>query len=258
VQSALIFAVMFIGVIAQTAAIWRCFHEGLALRHAAFLALTAVTLSREVVDLAVRGHYDPYFYFWKATQWPLAILGACAAIEAFWHLARHFRNVRSFGFILLGVISAVAALVALTVTVINSRWHGALSGALMFEECAELGLMLISILSLAFFRLLPSIPVRPNSIRHLLILFTLFGFAFAGNFVGLLSLGQWRFTTNLIITAGIALPYFVWAAVMKKSGETLPFPMPPLMSIAEIRALDEWDRRLYSEGSAVLREIDPP
>ncbi len=256
-QSALIFAIIFVGAVAQTAAIWRCLREGLLARHVAFVGLTTLTLSREVVDLVSRGHPHPYVEFWRATQWPIALLGACAAIEAFWRLALHFRNIRGFGSILLGGIAGVAAMAALAVTAINSEWTGWLRGPLRFEECVELGLMLVAILSLAFFRLVPSIPVRPNSIRHLLILVTLFGSQFAGNFIGLVSAGQWRFSANLTITAGLAVSYTLWVFLMKRAGEFLPFSAPPVMSAEEISALDEWDRQLYAEGSAALGDMDP-
>lgn len=257
VQSALIFAIIFVGAVAQSAAIWRCLREGLLARHIAFVGLTTLTLSREVVDLLSRGHPYPYVQFWKATQWPIALLGACAAIEAFWRLALHFRNVRGFGSILLGGITGVAVIAALAVTAINSEWKGWLRGPIIFEECVELGLMLVAMLSLAFFRLVPSIPVRPNSIRHLLILVALFGSQFAGDFVGLVSRGQWRFTANFIITAGIAASYTVWALRMKRAGELLPFAVPPVMTAEEIAALDEWDRQLYAEGNAALGDMDP-
>src|ERR1700733_2880157 len=110
-----------------------------------------------------RGHLHPYFEFWTATQGPLALLGAAAAIEAFWRLALHFRNVRAFGFVLLGGIPGVAAMATWIVAAMNSKWHGPLSGRLRFEECVELALMIVAMLSLGFFRLAPSIPVRPAS-----------------------------------------------------------------------------------------------
>jgi len=244
---------MYIGATAQIATIWRCWREQLLLRHAAFIGLTLLTLSREIYAMV-----SPYKYigFWKLTQWPIAVMGACAAIEAFWRLALHFRNIRGFGFILLGAITGVSAIAALTVTVLNTKWDGPLRGPITFEECVELALMLIAMLSLSFFRLVPSIPVRPNAVRHLLILVGLFAAQFAGNFIGLVSRGQWRFTANFFITGGLAVSYIMWALLIKKSGEKLPFAVPPVMSPEQIAALDKWDRKLYAEGKAILGDID--
>jgi hypothetical protein len=127
----------------------------------------------------------------------------------------------------------------------------------MFEECVELALMIVAMLSLGFFRLVPAIPVRPNSIRHLLVLSSLFGSSFAGNFIVLVSLGQGVFTANLTIAVGMAVSYWWWALRMNRSGEVLPFAVPPMASLEQIEALNEWDRRLYAEGKAMLDDNPP-
>jgi hypothetical protein len=254
VHSALIFATISAGAVGQAAAIWQVVRERLFLRHAAFFALVALTLSRAVVALATWGHVHPYLEFWKATEWPLALAGAAAAIEAFWRLALHFRNVRGFGLVLLGAIIGVAAIAGGCVTAMNSRWDGPLRGPLMFGECVELAIMLVAILSLAFFRLVPAIPVRPNSIRHLLILASLFGSSFAGSFLLLVTRWQQVFAANLTITAGMALSYWWWALRMNRSGEVLPFALPPVASAEQMEALNEWDRRLYARGEAMLKD----
>jgi hypothetical protein len=256
VQSALILAIILIGAVGQAASIRQIIRERLFFRHVAFFALMALTLSRAIVALVSRGHLHPYLEFWKATRWPLTLLGAAAAIEAFWRLAMHFRNVRGFGFILLGVIAGVAAAVAWIVAAMNSKWDGPLRGPFMFEECVELALMLVTMFSVAFFRLVPAIPVRPNSIRHLLVLSSLFGSSFAGTFIGLVSRGQGWFAANLTITAGMAVSYWWWALRINRSGEVLPFPIPPMASLGEIEALNELDRRLYAEGNALLDDLD--
>ena len=91
--------------------------------------------------------------------------------------------------------------------------------------------VLVAMLSLAFFRLVPSIPVRPNSIRHLLILLTLFSALVVRG--QLYRLGDpaelWcaqpdhhhRFGDFVLV---------VGAGWMNRSGEDLPFPVPPLAS----------------------------
>ena len=226
--------------------------ERLYVQHAAFCGMTMVTLSRGIFILASRGHVHPYLEFWKATQWPLALLGAAAAVEAFWRLALHFRNVKGFGSILLGVIVGVAALAAWIVTALNSRWDSPLRGPITFEECVEVALMVVAILSLSFFRSISSIPVRPNAIRHLLILSFLFGSSFAGNLIELVHPVIGTFAANVTISAGLAVGYCWWAVWMRRSGEALPFPVPPLATPEEMEALNAWDRRLYAEGKGVI------
>jgi hypothetical protein len=258
VQSALIFAFILLEAIGQMAALWRMTRERLYLRNAAFAGLTILTSSRAVFSLASRGHVHPYFEFWRATMWPLALLGAAAAVEAFWRLALHFRNMRGFGSILLGVIIGVAVLAARIVTAMNSTWDGPVRGPLAFEECVEVALMIVAILSLGFFRSISSMPVRPNAVRHLMILSFLFGTSFFGNFIELVNPAHGAFVANVMITLGLAMSYWWWAIVMRRSGEILPFPIPPLTSAEEIEGLKAWDRRLYAEGKGVIDRWNNP
>ena len=255
-QSALILTIIAVGAVGQGACIWRLIHENLLVRHAAFFGFTLVALSRSIASLVSHGHLHPYLEVWRATQWPLALFGAAAAIEAFWRLALHFRNVRGFGFILLFGISSIAAASSWFVVAMNSRWEGPLHGPLIFEESVEFALLIVVLLALAFFRMIRSIPIRPNSIRHVLILSFLFGTSFAGNFVGLASRGNWRFSANIIITLGLAMSYWSWTISMNRSGETLPFPLPAMASAEAMHALEDWDQRLYAEGKAIMSDLD--
>lgn len=226
--------------------------ERLLLCHAAFAGLTAVTLSRAIVALATQGHVHPYFEFWRATRWPLALLAAAAALEAFWRVASHFRNMRGFGWILLGGVSGVGSLAAWLVTSMNSRLDGSLRGPLVLEECVEVGLMIVAVLSLGFFRRISSIPVRPNAVRHMMILALLFGCSFGGNFIELWSPAHGSFAANFLITLGLAVCYSLWVVSISRSGEALPFPVPPPASREDMEELDAWDRRLYAEGKGVI------
>jgi hypothetical protein len=256
VQSALILAIIAVGAVGQGASIWRLIHDNLYVRHAAFFGFTLVALTRSIASIVSHGHLHPYLEVWHATQWPLALLGAAAAIEAFWRLALHFRNVRGFGFILLIGIIGVAAGSSWFVAALNSRWDGPLHGPLMFEESVECALTIVVLLSLAFFRMVPSIPIRPNSVRHVLILSFLYGTSFVGNFVGLASRGHGRFSANLIVTLGLAITYWSWTIKMNRSGESLPFPVPAMSTAEAMQALNDWDQRLYAEGNAIINDLD--
>jgi hypothetical protein len=256
VQSALIFAIIAVGALGQGAAILTLFRERLLSRHVAFLGFTLLAFTRSLASVVSRGHLHPYFEIWKATQWPLALLGAAVAVEAFWRLALHFRNVRGFGLILLSGLICLGATSAWLVAAINSKWDGPLHGPLMFEECAEISLVVVVLVSLGFFRLIPSVPIRANAVQHILILTLLYGSSFVGNFVALASRGTARFTANLIITSGLAVSYWWWTLRMTRSGEKLPFALPAVTSDETLQALDALDRRLYAEGNAMKNDLE--
>jgi len=246
-QSAFLFALIALGMAAKLGVIWRLVSCRLAARYAWFCGMVTLSLARSALSLT--GHAHPYLSFWTATQWPLALLAAGAAIEAFWRVAEHFRNLRGFVAILLGVMVSVAVTVAAGVGLLRAHWNGPLRGALLFDQYTQLGLLVITLLSVAFFWQFPGVPIRPNATRQLLALAILFGSYFAGNFLGQAGRGEWRFLPNLVIATGTVVAYGWWAIRTTSAGELLPFPQPRPLSMPEFAAAEATDERAAQEIS---------
>jgi hypothetical protein len=240
---------------ARIAVLWRCLASGVLKRHACFCALTVLSCVGSI--LASTGSLHPYREFWLATQWPIAALQAGAAIEAFWGLARHFRGIRNFAWALLGVILTVTGAAAASVSFLRARWDSPFEAPLLLDQFTGLWLVLTALLSLAFFKQFPKVPVRPNAIRHLAALSILFGANFIAYSMGQLSRGQWRFQTNFVIYCGAILANGWWALTINRDGERLPFAPPPPMTSQEFDAAEaahrQSARELKQAGSEALR-----
>jgi hypothetical protein len=243
-QSALILTLIALGIVAKVGVLWRCFSRFFA-RLPLFCGMVTLSLARSVVGL--NPHPHPYQEFWAATQWPMALLGAGAALEAFWRVAAHFRSLRGFGLILLGVMVSVAATVAVGVGLLRAYWNGPLRSALLFNQYSQLGLLVLTLLSMAFVWQFSGVPIRPNTTRHLLVLAVLFGSYFAGNFLGQASHGEWRFLSNVVINVGTVVAYGWWAAWTRSDGELLPFPKEPPLSMIEFAAAEATDEQAARE-----------
>jgi hypothetical protein len=164
--------------------------------------------------------------------------------------------------ILLAVMVGIAATVAAGVGLLRAHWNGPLRGALLFDQYTQLGLLVITLLSVAFFWQFSDVPIRPNATLHLLALAVLFGSNFVGNFLAQASHGQWRFLPNLVIGAGTIAAFSWWAIRTTSAGELLPFPQAAPLSMQEFtaaEAADEQAAREISRASAkALRKVLRP
>jgi hypothetical protein len=179
----------------------------------------------------------------------MAILQIAAAIEAFWILALHFRGIRNFGRWLLGAILIISAVAAGAVGAIHIQWDDRMRDALRLDQVIGLFLLLTACLSVAFFRQFRHIPIRPNARHHLTALTILFGLNFVGFSLGLLSQGQWKFATSLVIGSNAVLAYSWWALTMTREGENLPFD-PPVMSDQDYDAAEA----VHKQSSEELKQ----
>ncbi len=258
-QSAVLLVLIYLGLVMKVAALGRAMVSRLWPGRLFFCAMVILSLVRSAVAVAAKSHVQLYFEFWNATQTPLAVLEASAAIEAFWRLALHFRNIRRFGLRLMWIIILVAASASAAVSLLRVNWNGPLSGPLLISQCTQLGLLLTTLLSLAFFRQFPNVPIRPNAIRHLLVLSTLSLFFFVGRAIGYASGGEWKFVSNFVITLGAVLAFGAWTLLMKREGESLPFEPGPPMSIAEFEAAEAADTKANQElkraSSEAIRKL---
>jgi hypothetical protein len=259
-QSAILLLLVNVGLVAKIAILGRCVFTRLWRGRVLFCAM--VTLSSFVSALGVTGSLHPYYEVWQVTLMPLAILEFAAAVEAYWILAFHFRNIRRFGMILITIITAVSAAAAAVVFVLRNNWNEPLSRPILISQYAELFLVMVTLLSFGFFRQFPRVPIRPNAVRHLLVLSTLALFFFMGRLIVFASGGEAKFISQLVVAAGAVLTYSTWLVIMKPKGEDLPFAPEPPMPVEEFDAAEaeesEANRELKRASSEALRKLREP
>lgn len=239
-QSAVIYSLLYASIAARIAVVVRGVFGGLLRAYPFFFATVLLSLARALVSVATPLAY--YRWFLGETQWPLAVLEAAAVLEAFWGVAAHFRKIRGFGWILVGVIAAISALASALVGILRATWHDPLNGMLLFGMYVYVALLVAALLSLGFFSQFRAVPIRPNSTLHLTVIALWFGLYFLGNFIGQVSRGTSRFLPNMIITAGATLALFWWAAAMNRDGQKLPEPATA-MSVEQFEASEAEYRR---------------
>jgi hypothetical protein len=249
-QSALILVLFHLGALLRALALWRAFAARILLRYPAFVAMTAFAFTRTAVAIAYGGGLGrphPYIGIWSATQGVMLILEAAAAIEAFWILAVHFRKMQMYGTVLLGLMIAISSAGTWFIARWRGNWHNPLNALVLAAQHIAFGSLVLVLLALLWFRQPLGFPVRPNAIRHALVLVTLFGTSFLGNFLVQLSQSRWAFVSNLIVTGGATIAYTWWALRMTEKGETLPFEPPGPMSKEEFQDADAADRAVNEQ-----------
>ena len=239
-QSTVLFGLIYLAIAARISVLARCAVSGLLRLYPLYAALVTLSVVRGVVSVTLPSR--SYATFFNRTLWPLAILEAAAVLEAFWILARHFRRMRGFGWVLLGAVTAVSALSSLMVRLLRDNW-GAMSGVYLFGMYTHIGMLLAALLSFGFFHQFRGVPIRPNARRHMLLLCLLLGCYFAANLSGQILRGKQSVAPNLILNAGAILSSLCWAITMNREGEKLPFDPPPEMSGEDFDAEESRHRK---------------
>jgi hypothetical protein len=264
-QSALLDALIQLGILLRLAVILRCVVRRQIWRYFFFCIMLTFFAFGAAFSQAAALHRVPvaaYGTFYFHTRWVEAACIAAGAVEAFWGLARHFRNIRGFGWALIAVIVSVSAAAAGVIEIYRPAWNGDMRLPALIGQFVNVALALTALLSVAFFRQFRTTPVRPNAILHVRVLGLLFAFSATGYFVGQASHGQLPFTASLLLDAGPVVAYIWWLVAMKPTGDVLPFA-PHIMSAEEYEAAEAEHKktadRLKQAGSEALRKtLDPP
>jgi hypothetical protein len=259
VQSALIVALWIAQTLAQLAVLRRLLCDSAWRRYPAFAAMTALYCGRSLVALAagaIDGNFNDYPRIWSATQAAGLALESAACVEAFWILARHFRRTKAFGWVILAAIATVGGFGSLALRVTDRTWTGTFRSWLLATQHLSLALVVVAALALLFFRMFSTeVPIRPNAMRHSVILSTLFAGGFLASFIGQESMGQARFLTNLVLLMICLGCYGVWAMRMGVAGEVLPFEPRPTPSPDEIEALERQLRAMMQAANSGVRDV---
>ncbi len=262
-QLALVNRLIQLGILLRLAVIYRCVVRRQVRQYfffcamLIFFAFASAFLQAEVFHKISR---DTYVTFYLKTRWVEAACISAGAVEAFWGLARHFRNIRGFGWALIAVIVSVSAGAAGLVGIVRPPWEGAMRVPALIGQFVNVALVLTALLSVAFFRQFRTTPVRPNAILHLRVLGVLFAFSSVGYFIAQVTQAKWATTATLLLVGGPDVAYIWWLIGMRPAGDVLPFA-PHIMSPEEYDAAEAEHKktadRLKQAGSEALgRTLD--
>jgi hypothetical protein len=262
-QSALIVGLWIAQTLAQFAVLTRLTSDLAWTRFPGFALMTLFFCARSTAALilaSIDGNFSAYPGIWTATQAVGLALQSAACVEAFWILARHFRKTNVFGWVLLGALAVVGAAGSLALSAKSPAWDGALRPWLVASQNVTLSLVVVGAFAVLFFRSFANeVPIRPNAIRHNVLLSVLFGGGFVATFIGQASQGQARFLANLVLLSVTAIGYATWAWIVRRDGEQLPFSPRPAASAEELarsaRELDQIIRETERFSRALGREI---
>src|SRR5215475_6097857 len=186
-QSARLILLLFnLGALVRGWALWRGISASTLLRYPAFMTMTAFAFARVSVVIAFGGGFGrphPYIEIWSATERLMLLLEAAAAVEAFWILAVHFRKVRVYGSVLLGLMIGVSSVATWIIGRWRGNWQSPLNTLVLAAQSIAFGSLILVLLALFWFGQPLGFPIRPNAIRHGCILVVLFGTSFLGHFL---------------------------------------------------------------------------
>lgn len=262
--SALLIGLMFLSAFSKVAALVRIGVSRLAARYPLFTVMVVFSAARSIVLLAVggwAGRVHPYREIFSATLAPSFAVEAAACLEGFWILALHFRNVKIFGSAMLIFFGAIGAAISYALIAVWAGWWTSpfLLMAILMERVA-LVLICIASLSLIFFRRFPTVPIRPNAIRHLGLLTLYFASQFLSGFFAQSAQYSHVFWANVFVNLGGATVFAAWAALIRPAGEELPFAAAPVLDDRAFEAADARDRRAIDNalgrGQASLEDLE--
>lgn len=259
-QSAFLKSLIYIGVVVRLVVIGRCLARRELGRYGFFCLMMVYGIFATTLGFWL--NLSHYHVLWNRSVWLDAAIDSCAAIEAFWSVARHFRNMRSFGWILIAVFAGVSAGTAGIVGLVRAHGNSEWGAGLIAKQFLSVSLVLVSLLSIVFFRQFQKIPVRPNAILHLRLLGLFFGLSSLSFFFDQITRTEWRFVSGLLRYPTLSIVLLLWLFKMKMAGEKLPFGAPSLSSeeyeAEEARHKQASDQVKQAGSEALGKTFDSP
>ncbi|MBZ5605687.1 MAG: hypothetical protein LAO79_25585 [Acidobacteriia bacterium] len=218
----MILVVWWLSIAATAWLMIRLATERLVRAYPVFSFLIAYQLSLSLLLLAFGpvAHPRAYTAIWIASQWSGGVVQSGVAAETFWKLTDRLRD-RRFARRLLGLLALVAASVSLGVAIFGKHWTADYRGAVLLTEHLCVGLLLVSLLSLAFIRH-ARVPISQNLTAHVLALSVWLGAAFFGHFLMDASGGTAGFSSNFLIVGGQLAALVIWAVRLRRNREGVP------------------------------------
>ena len=247
-QSAILWGLIYVSNLVRLAALVRIVANRMVSSHFFFFGMLCLSLARNVAFVFVSTAQVRTFF--AGTAWPMTGLEIGAVVEAFWGVAKHFRRIRGFGWVLIAVILGTSGLASAAIGVLRANWEFALAGPILLGMYANVALLFAALLSFFFFRQFPSVPIRPNAVRHLLLLSLFLGAYSIAHLIGGISGVKYVFVPQLMLNLGPIVAFTWWTMIVNREGERLPFAPPSELTAEQFEASE----RHYREQQETLRQ----
>ena len=228
-----------------------CYHR-LFRRYQLFVSYFALDAIVGVLLIQLDFHSPAYAYGFRIYQIAMLVLRVGAAAELYERVSDHFLGIGKFRFYLAGVLTIMAALIAVATfrPDLNAQLGFPQTGVIMLQRFETTALCIILLFTrftlLKFLNIQP--PIRSNVLTHWTLLTLYFGISTLSSAATILiGGGRSILPVNVAMLACDLVCLSVWIAEFRKTGETVPEVAP--ISVEE---------RAYHQAvkDAVLEEMD--
>jgi hypothetical protein len=221
-------------------------------RYPLFVSYIALDAIGGVLLIQFNFHNPAYAYGFRFYQIAMLVLRLGAAAELYERISEHFLGIGRFRFYLAGVLTILAALIAIATfrPDLNAQLGFPQTGVILLQRFETTALCLILLLTrftlLKFLNIQP--PIRSNVLNHWSILTLYFGIsALASAAAVLVGGGRAILPVNATMLAADLTCFLIWIRTFQRSGETIP----------DLPDLSTADAAYHQEAkNAVLDEIE--
>jgi hypothetical protein len=201
-------------------------------RYQLFVSYIALDAIGGVLLIQLDYHRPAYAYGFRIYQIAMLVLRLGAAAELYERISEHFLGIGRFRFYLAGVLTILAALIAIVTfrPDLNAQLGFPQTGVILLQRFETTALCLILLLTrftlLKFLNIQP--PIRSNVLNHWSILTLYFGIsALASAATVLVGGGRAILPINASMLAADLMCFLIWIRTFQRSGETIPdLPAP--------------------------------
>jgi len=196
-------------------------------RYQFFVSYIALDAIGGVVLIQLDFGSAAYAYGFRIYQIAMLVLRLGAAAELYERILEHFLGIGRFRFYLGGVLTVLAALIAIATfrPDVNAQLGFPQTGVILLQRFETTALCLILLLTrftlLKFLNIQP--PIRSNVLNHWSILTLYFGIsALASAATVLVGGGRAILPVNATMLAADLTCFLIWIRTIQRSGETIP------------------------------------
>jgi hypothetical protein len=203
-----------------------CYNR-LVRRYPLFVSYLALDVLGSVLLMQLDFYRPAYADGFRIYQIAMLVLRLGAAAELYERILEHFLGIGRFRFYLAGVLTIVAALIAIATfrPDLNAQLGFPQTSVIMLQRFETTALCLILLLTrftlLKFLNIQP--PIRSNVLNHWSILTLYFGIsAFSSAATILVGGGRAILPVNITMLSADLACFLIWIRTFQRSGETIP------------------------------------
>lgn len=203
------------------------FHKRLFRRYQFFVSYLALDAIGGVLLMQLDFHRLAYAYGFRFYQIAMLVFRLGAAAELYERVLEHFLGIGKFRFYLAGVLTIVAAAIAIAIfrPDLSAQLRFPQTGVIMLQRFETTALCFILLLTrftlLKFLNVRP--PIRSNVLNHWSILTLYFGVsALTSATTMLVGGGRAILPVNITMLAADLACFLIWIRTFQKSGEMVP------------------------------------